>query len=58
MAMPYLSLQIWKEEIFTLPGSSGRGKTMLLRMIAGFNTIERGSLRRVYEAGSILNEYA
>lgn len=37
-----LSLQIKEGEFFTLLGPSGCGKTTLLRMIAGFNTIEGG----------------
>ena len=41
--IPDLSLQIREGEFFTLLGPSGCGKTTLLRMIAGFNTIEGGS---------------
>ena len=37
-----LSLDIKEGEFFTLLGPSGCGKTTLLRMIAGFNTIEGG----------------
>ena len=37
-----LSLVVKEGEFFTLLGSSGCGKTTLLRMIAGFNTIEGG----------------
>lgn len=37
-----LSLDVEKGEFFTLLGPSGCGKTTLLRMIAGFNTIEGG----------------
>jgi iron(III) transport system ATP-binding protein len=37
-----LSLDIDKGEFFTFLGPSGCGKTTLLRMIAGFNTIEGG----------------
>ncbi len=37
-----LSLEIREGEFFTLLGPSGCGKTTLLRMIAGFNTIEDG----------------
>ena len=40
--IPDLSLEIKKGEFFTLLGPSGCGKTTLLRMIAGFNTIEGG----------------
>ena len=37
-----LSLDIKEKELFTLLGPSGCGKTTLLRMIAGFNSIEGG----------------
>jgi len=37
-----VSLDIRDKELFTLLGPSGCGKTTLLRMIAGFNTIEGG----------------
>ena len=40
--IPDLSLHIRPGEFFTLLGPSGCGKTTLLRMIAGFNTIEGG----------------
>ncbi|MEI6874755.1 MAG: ABC transporter ATP-binding protein [Spirochaetota bacterium] len=40
--IPDLSLDIREGEFFTLLGPSGCGKTTLLRMIAGFNTIEGG----------------
>ncbi|NLU30996.1 MAG: ABC transporter ATP-binding protein [Clostridiaceae bacterium] len=40
-----LSLRIGNSELFTLLGPSGCGKTTLLRMIAGFNTIEGGTIR-------------
>jgi len=42
-AIPDLSLEIEPGEFFTLLGPSGCGKTTLLRMIAGFNSIEGGS---------------
>ena len=37
-----ISLHVKDKELFTLLGPSGCGKTTLLRMIAGFNTIEGG----------------
>ena len=40
--IPDLSLDIQPGEFFTLLGPSGCGKTTLLRMIAGFNSIEGG----------------
>jgi len=40
--IPDLSIEIEDKEFFTLLGPSGCGKTTLLRMIAGFNTIEGG----------------
>ena len=40
--IPNLSLEINNSEFFTLLGPSGCGKTTLLRMIAGFNSIEGG----------------
>ncbi len=42
VVIPDLSLEIKDGEFFTLLGPSGCGKTTLLRMIAGFNTIEGG----------------
>lgn len=39
-----LSLEVEKGEFFTLLGPSGCGKTTLLRMVAGFNTIEDGEI--------------
>ena len=39
-----ISLTIRKGEFFTLLGPSGCGKTTLLRMIAGFNSIEAGDI--------------
>ncbi len=39
-----LSVDIQKGELFTLLGPSGCGKTTLLRMIAGFNSIEAGTI--------------
>jgi iron(III) transport system ATP-binding protein len=42
--IPDLSLKVKEGEFFTLLGSSGCGKTTLLRMIAGFNSIEGGTI--------------
>ena len=39
-----LSLDIKKGEFFTLLGSSGCGKTTLLRMVIGFNSIDGGKI--------------
>ena len=43
--IPDLSVQIKNGEFFTLLGPSGCGKTTLLRMIAGFNSIEGGNIK-------------
>lgn len=43
--IPNLSVQIKNGEFFTLLGPSGCGKTTLLRMIAGFNSIEDGLIK-------------
>lgn len=43
--IPDLSVQIKNGEFFTLLGPSGCGKTTLLRMIAGFNSIEGGTIK-------------
>lgn len=42
--IPGLSLAVKDGEFFTLLGPSGCGKTTLLRMIAGFNSIEGGTI--------------
>jgi len=42
VVIPDLSVDIEPGEFFTLLGPSGCGKTTLLRMIAGFNSIEGG----------------
>ena len=44
VVIPDLSLDIKEGEFFTLLGPSGCGKTTLLRMIAGFNSIEGGDV--------------
>ena len=51
--IPGLSLDIAGGEFFTLLGPSGCGKTTLLRMIAGFNSIEGGTI--AFD-GQILND--
>ena len=43
-AVAGITLDIHKGEFFTLLGPSGCGKTTLLRMIAGFNTVDGGSI--------------
>lgn len=43
--IPDLSVKIKNGEFFTLLGPSGCGKTTLLRMIAGFNSIEDGEIK-------------
>ena len=42
--IPNLNVEIHNREFFTLLGPSGCGKTTLLRMIAGFNSIEGGKI--------------
>lgn len=53
--IPELSLDIQKGEFFTLLGPSGCGKTTLLRMVAGFNSIEGGELAF---NGTVMNKVA
>lgn len=43
-AVKGIQLSIGKGEFFTILGPSGCGKTTLLRMIAGFNTIDEGEI--------------
>ena len=43
--IPGLTEEVHNGEFFTLLGPSGCGKTTLLRMIAGFNSIEGGEIR-------------
>ena len=42
--IPDLNLDVREGEFFTLLGPSGCGKTTLLRMVAGFNSIEGGTI--------------
>ena len=42
--IPGLDLDVKEGEFFTLLGPSGCGKTTLLRMVAGFNSIEGGTI--------------
>ncbi|MGL5433900.1 MAG: ABC transporter ATP-binding protein [Lachnospiraceae bacterium] len=44
VVIPELDLQVKEGEFFTLLGPSGCGKTTLLRMVAGFNSIEGGTI--------------
>lgn len=53
--IPDLSVNIKNGEFFTLLGPSGCGKTTLLRMIAGFNSIEGGVIKF---DGEIINDIA
>lgn len=43
-AVDNLNFSIEEGEFFTIVGPSGCGKTTLLRMIAGFNTIDKGEI--------------
>jgi len=43
--IPPLSLEVNPTEFFTLLGPSGCGKTTLLRMVAGFNSVEEGTIK-------------
>ena len=44
-ALKGVNLEIKQGEFFTLLGPSGCGKTTLLRMIAGFNSVDGGEIR-------------
>lgn len=44
LAVNHITLSIKNGEFFTLLGPSGCGKTTLLRMIAGFNPIDGGTI--------------
>ena len=52
-AIDKMNFTIKDGEFFTLLGPSGCGKTTLLRMIAGFNTIEAGN---IYYNDKIINK--
>src|SRR3990167_8962061 len=43
-AIPELTLEIKKEEFFSLLGPSGCGKTTILRLIAGLEKPDKGSI--------------
>lgn len=51
--IPNMSVNIKNGEFFTLLGPSGCGKTTLLRMIAGFNSIEDG---KIYFDDKVIND--
>ncbi len=53
VVIPDLSLSVKNGEFFTLLGPSGCGKTTLLRMIAGFNSLEGG---RILFDKTVINE--
>ncbi len=53
--IPGLGLDVKEGEFFTLLGPSGCGKTTLLRMVAGFNSIEGGTISF---NGKVINDIA
>ena len=53
--IPDLNLDVKEGEFFTLLGPSGCGKTTLLRMVAGFNSIEGGTIAF---NGKVINDIA
>ena len=53
--IPGLDLDVREGEFFTLLGPSGCGKTSLLRMVAGFNSIEGGTISF---NGKVINDIA
>ena len=53
--IPGLNLDVKEGEFFTLLGPSGCGKTTLLRMVAGFNSIEGGEISF---NGRVINDIA
>ena len=48
-ALKGVNLEIKQGEFFTLLGPSGCGKTTLLRMIAGFNSVDGGEIAVLLE---------
>jgi iron(III) transport system ATP-binding protein len=52
-AVNKISLTVEQGEIFTLLGPSGCGKTTLLRMIAGFHTVDNG---KIMFADKVIND--
>ena len=54
-AVDGVTLNVKQGEFFTLLGPSGCGKTTLLRMIAGFNKIDRGE---IYFGDKLINSIA
>jgi putrescine transport system ATP-binding protein len=57
LAVDRVSLAIGKGEFFSLLGASGCGKTTLMRMIAGFEKPDRGSIRLDGQDVSILSPH-
>ncbi len=53
LAINDVSLEVNEGELFTLLGPSGCGKTTLLRMLAGFNSIEAGQF---YFGETLIND--
>ena len=45
VAVNNLSISVSKGEIISILGSSGCGKTTLLRLIAGFEKLDRGEIK-------------
>jgi spermidine/putrescine transport system ATP-binding protein len=45
LAVDHVSLTVQRGEFFSLLGPSGAGKTSVLRMIAGFETPDEGTIR-------------
>ena len=53
VVIPDLSVEIEEGELFTLLGPSGCGKTTLLRMIAGFNSIDEIPITAIAIAANV-----